>query len=311
MPSLYAGVDGGGTRTRAVVTASDLLALGRGASGPANASRVPVPRLVQSVTEAVDDALEAAGASREELAVVSCGLAGVEASAMKGRLVAALEAVYGPGRVRVTTDARIALAAALPDPVGGSGAVLIAGTGAICFGRNAHGLEERAGGWGALIGDEGSASEIARRGLAAVVRDVDGRGAPTKMREALHSTEGTRSAVEMVQRLFRPDAGPTDVSAYFPVVLQAARDGDGIALEILRWAGGELALTALTVLRKLGIAGEEPTVATVGGVFSAGELVLAPLRERLLAGAPNARLGPPAHVPEIGAIRLALAEEGR
>ena len=143
------------------------------------------------------------------------------------------------------------------------------------------------------------------------MRDVDGRGAPTKMREALHSTEGTRSAVEMVQRLFRPDAGPTDVSAYFPVVLQAAREGDGIALEILRWAGGELALTALTVLRKLGIAGEEATVATVGGVFSAGELVLAPLRERLLAGAPRARLGPPAYVPEIGAIRLALAEEGR
>jgi len=311
MTSLYVGVDGGGTRTRAVATASDLVALGRGASGPANASTVPVPRLVQSVTEAVDDALEAAGATRAEAAVVSCGLAGVEASATKGRLVAALEAVYGAGRVRVTTDARIALAGALADPVADSGAVLIAGTGAICFGRNSHGLEERAGGWGALIGDEGSASEIARRGLAAVARDVDGRGPRTLIREALHSTEGTRSAVDMVRRLFRPDAGPTDTAAYFPVVLDAAREGDGVALEILRWAGGELALTALTVLRKLGIAGEPVTVATVGGVFVAGALVLDPLRAGLHAGAPLARLGPPAHVPEIGAIRLVLAEEGR
>jgi N-acetylglucosamine kinase-like BadF-type ATPase len=115
----------------------------------------------------------------------------------------------------------------------------------------------------------------------------------------------------MVQRLFRPDAGPTDVSAYFPMVLEAARLGDGMALDILRWAGKELALTTLTVLRKLGIAGDAVTVATVGGVFVAGELVLSPLRERLLAGAPRARLGPPAHVPEIGAIRLALAEEAR
>ena len=209
---------------------------------------------------------------------------------MKGRLVAALEAVYGAGRVRVTTDARIALAGALTDPVADSGAVLIAGTGAICFGRNSHGLEERAGGWGALIGDEGSASEIARRGLAAVARDVDGRGPRTKMREALHSTEGTRSAVEMVQKLFRPGAGPTDTAAYFPVVLDAARDGDEAALEILRWAGGELALTALTVLRKLGIADDPVTVATVGGVFVAGDLVLAPLRAR----APRRRAAGPA-----------------
>ncbi len=311
MPTLYAGVDGGGTRTRAVVTAPDLLPLGRGASGPTNASTVPVPHLVQSVTEAVDDALEAAGASRSDLALLSCGLAGVDASATAGRLVAALEAVYGPGHVRVTTDARIALAGALPDPVGGAGAVLIAGTGAICFGRNAHGLEERAGGWGALIGDEGSASEIARRGLAAVARDVDGRGPRTKMREALDASEGTRSAVEKIRRLFRPGAGPTDTAAYFPVVLEAARAGDAIALGILEWAGRELAWTALTVLRKLGIADEEPTVATVGGVFSAGELVLAPLRERLLEGSPRTRLGPPAHVPEIGAIRLALAEGAR
>jgi N-acetylglucosamine kinase-like BadF-type ATPase len=311
MPELYVGVDGGGTRTRAIVTGSDLLALGRGASGPANASTVPVPRLVQSVTEAIDDALEAAGASRSDIAVVSCGLAGVEASAMKGRLVAAFEAVFGAGRVRITTDARIALAGALPDPAADSGAVLIAGTGAICFGRNAHGLEERAGGWGALIGDEGSASEIARRGLAAVARDVDGRGPRTKMREALHASEGTRSAVEMVQKLFRPGAGPTDTAAYFPIVLDAAKDGDEVALEILRWAGGELALTAVTVLRKLGIADDRVTVATVGGVFVAGELVLAPLRSHLLAGAPRASLGPPAYIPEIGAIRLALSGADR
>lgn len=311
MPNLFVGVDGGGTRTRAIVTASDLLALGRGASGPANAATVPVPRLVQSVTEAIDDALEAAGASRSDVAIVSCGLAGVDASAMKGRLVSAFEAVFGGGRVRIASDARIALAGALPDPVADSGAVLIAGTGAICFGRNSHGLEERAGGWGALIGDEGSASEIARRGLAAVARDVDGRGPRTKMREALHSSEGTRSAVEMVQKLFRPGAGPSDTAAYFPVVLDAARAGDELALAILREAGEELAHTALTVLRKLGIAADPVTVATVGGVFVAGELVLNPLRARLLAGAPLARLGPPAHVPEIGAIRLALAEEAR
>ncbi|HEV8267377.1 MAG TPA: BadF/BadG/BcrA/BcrD ATPase family protein, partial [Thermoanaerobaculia bacterium] len=99
MGRLYAGVDGGGTRTRAVVatvTAAGIAPVGRGASGPANASTTPLPRVVEAISEAVDDALEAAGAPREDLAALSCGVAGVEGSGSADRLVAAFSAVY-PG----------------------------------------------------------------------------------------------------------------------------------------------------------------------------------------------------------------------
>ncbi|MBP7678228.1 MAG: hypothetical protein KBB14_18135, partial [Thermoanaerobaculia bacterium] len=102
MPNLFAGVDGGGTRTRAVVTATDLLPLGRGASGPTNASTIPVPHLVQSVTEAVADALEAAGASRSALPLLSRGPARADASASAGRPVPALEAVYASPPAPIT-----------------------------------------------------------------------------------------------------------------------------------------------------------------------------------------------------------------
>lgn len=309
MDANYVGVDGGGTRTRAVVAGRDLVPRGRGASGPANAASNPVPRVVEAVREAVDDALSAAGVSHTSVACVSCGLAGVESTAAGTRLRAALEGVYGEGRVVVTTDARIALAGATEGPPGTPGVVLIAGTGAIAFGANPRGDEARAGGWGPIIGDEGSGYDIARRGLAAVVRSLDGRGPHTFMADALLLSEGTRSVLELVQKLNRAGEGPRDVGAYFPIVLSAARRGDSSARSILEEAGEELALAAVTVVKKLEMAHESFLVAATGGVFSAGELILSPIRRRLAAEAPHATLGPPAHAPDIGAIRLALAME--
>lgn len=301
---LYVGVDGGGTRTRAVVAGADLAPLGRGASGPANVASTPIARVVETVREAIDDALSTDAVPVSEITLISCGLAGVDGTGSAARLRGALEAVYGAGRVHVTTDARIALAGALDGPPGSPGVVIIAGTGSIAFGLGPDGEEARAGGWGPLIGDEGSGYAIARAGLAAVVRYLDGRGPRTRMSEVLLSAEGTLSGLNFVQRLYRAGGGPADVAAYFPVVLDAARAGDDVALQILRDAAGELALAVRTVLLRLGLLAEPVSVATVGGVFSAGDLILGPLR----AGLPKTvRLGPPAHAPELGAIKLAIA----
>lgn len=308
MPSPFlVGVDGGGSRTRAVVARADLVPLGRGASGPANPSATPLPRVVEAVQEAVEDALATAGASLSEVASVSCGIAGVEGMALRGRLLPLLSAAFPSSEVLLTTDARIALAGAIDGPVDGPGVVLIAGTGAVAFGRNEHGLEDRAAGWGAAVGDEGSGHEIGRKGLAAVLRDLDGRGPRTAMREALFASEGTRSPVDLLQRLYRGGGGPADVAAYFPLVLDAARKGDAVAVAILREAGEQLADAAATVIAKLGLKEATVDVATVGGVFSAGPLVLEPLRAALARRAPLARVVSPRYPPEVGAIRLALA----
>lgn len=311
MKPLLVGVDAGGTRTRAVVCGPDFAPLGRGASGPANAATTSLPVVLESLTEAIDDALASAGGSREDLARISCGVAGIEGPGARKRLLPPMEAAFGEGRVLLTSDMRIALAGALPGPVDSAGLVLIAGTGAVAFGRNDDGLEDRAGGWGPLIGDEGSGYEIGRRALSAIVRDLDGRGARTLMREALFASEGTRSPLALLNKLYRQGIGPADVAAYFPMTLDAARKGDPIALEILNDAGRELGLAAVTVLRKLGLTQASVEIAMVGGVFTAGEAVLRPLRETLFAAARSARLVRPARPPEIGAIRLGLASLAR
>ena len=304
---LFIGVDGGGTHTRAVVAGEDLVPKGRGSAGPANAATRPLPRVVAAVAEAVTDAASAAGIEPSDVEGIACGLAGVDAAGIADRVVAALEGVYGPGKIFVTNDARIALAGAVDGPVDGPGIVLIAGTGAIAFGRGTDGSEARAGGWGPVIGDEGSGYAIGRRGLAAVVRELDGRGRHTAMRDLLLAAEGMKTSDELLHQIYRTDGSPADVAAYFPLVLDAARGGDAEALRILGEAGEELSLAVVTVVKKLRLERDSFAVATVGGVFAAGELILGTLRERILAVAPGARLHPPAWPPEIGAIRLALA----
>ena len=78
MGPFFIGIDGGGTRTRAVVTRKDLAPLGRGASGPANAATCPLPRVVESVQEAASDALLAANLKDVPPETVVVGLAGVD-----------------------------------------------------------------------------------------------------------------------------------------------------------------------------------------------------------------------------------------
>ena len=106
--SLLIGIDGGGTRTRAVAVDADLVTRGRGAAGPANGTTTPLPRLLEAVCEAADDALAAAGATRRDATTLACGLAGVEGTGAAGRIEAALAAQFPGSRVCVMTDARAA-----------------------------------------------------------------------------------------------------------------------------------------------------------------------------------------------------------
>jgi N-acetylglucosamine kinase-like BadF-type ATPase len=300
-------VDAGGTRTRAVVAGRNLAPVGRGASGPANAATSPLPLVIASLTEAIDDACEAARVDAREAAALLAGVAGIGAARASARVSEALAKRYPGPRVHVTGDAEIALAGASHEGVHAPGIVVIAGTGTVTIGRTADGDTERAGGWGPLVGDEGSAYAVARRALAAVAADVDGRGEPTLMKGLLLEDEGTGSVRDLMASLTVAGASASDVAAYFPLVVEAARRGDEVARRLLRDAGEELGRAAASVAQRLGLVRSSFRVACVGGVFVAGELVIHALQERVHRAAPHAVIGPAAYPPELGAVRLAIA----
>ncbi|HEY5611620.1 MAG TPA: BadF/BadG/BcrA/BcrD ATPase family protein, partial [Thermoanaerobaculia bacterium] len=190
----FLGVDGGASKTAALVTDEECNPLGSGRAGGSNHLRVGIEEATRNVERAVNSALVEAGIAIRQIEYAYCGIAGSDHIEHHQDVVEALKIFFPRGNFVVDTDARIALTAAVGF---GSGVVVISGTGSVAFGRNAAGEEARAGGWGPTVGDEGSGYAIAREGLSAILRAHDGRGAPTKMTDLLCHAYGMCDPVDL------------------------------------------------------------------------------------------------------------------
>lgn len=297
------GIDGGGSKTLALVAGPDGQVLGRGEAGPSNYQGVGLPAALAALEAAVAAALADSGRDRCDLAAACVGLAGVDRPDDRARL-AAWAARHLPGvPVTVANDAQLALAAGTPH---GWGVALLCGTGSIAYGRDAGGQMARSGGWGYLLGDEGSGYAIGLAALRAVMRAHDGRGPQTALTDAVLASYHLQSPSGLVGQAYQGSAGPASIAALAALVEMAALGGDGVAGEILREAGRELARAAWAVIMRLGLTGAVPC-ALAGGVIVKG----AALRAATLAAAAglDIELAPVALVPEpaLGAISLALS----
>ncbi|MDB4893831.1 MAG: hypothetical protein JWN15_93, partial [Firmicutes bacterium] len=159
------GIDGGGTKTRCLAADGAGCILGEGLAGPSNYQVLGMDGAVAAVMAAVAEALGVAGADLADVEAVCAGLAGVGRPEDHAVMTAALP-FAAPVKLRVVPDAHIALAGALG---GQPGAVVISGTGSIAYGIDAGGRTARAGGWGWLLGDEGSGSDIGKRAIMAAL----------------------------------------------------------------------------------------------------------------------------------------------
>jgi N-acetylglucosamine kinase-like BadF-type ATPase len=299
--SLVLGVDGGGTKTRAVVVDAQQNVLGAGVAGPSNPLRVGVMEGVKAVREAAERACQDAGVRLLEIVAAEVGLAGVKRADIRERMRSAL-AELGVKSLEVVTDADIALYGATE---GKPGLIIIAGTGSICCGVNARGRHACAGGWGPVAGDEGSGSWIARRGLQAVARATDGRGRKTALVESACDYFNVAKAEDLSTAVYAPNVTNNRIAGFGRYVIESARRRDAVAREIVEEAGRELAFAAVAVIRKLKMERERFQVGYVGGVFAAESLILAPLGEEVGRVARRAFIAPPVLAPAEAAARMA------
>ncbi|HEX8473410.1 MAG TPA: BadF/BadG/BcrA/BcrD ATPase family protein [Pyrinomonadaceae bacterium] len=300
---LVIGVDGGGTKTRAIVVDEHEGVLGEGRAGPSNPLRVGVVAAATAIRQAVDRACVAAGVRRGEIVAAEIGLAGVKRLDLRERMTEALKEL-GIGRLEVVSDADIALFGATD---GKPGLVIIAGTGSVCCGTNARGKHACAGGWGPIVGDEGSGSWIARRGLQAVAKATDGRAPKTPLVEAARKYFNVAIPEDLATAIYTPSMTNDRIAGFARYVIDAARARDAVAREIVSDAGRELGAAAVAIIDKLHMGRESFQVGYVGGVFAAGDLVLLPLRQEIQRAAPKARLAPPLFAPAEAAARMAQA----
>jgi len=299
----YIGVDGGASKTAAMVIDENSDVHGRGLAGGSNHLRVGIDEATRNIERAVNKALVEAGVPIRDIEYAYCGIAGSDHPVHRQRVIDSLRIFFPHGNFIVDTDARIALTGAVGF---GAGVVIIAGTGSVAFGRNASGGEARAGGWGPTLGDEGSGFWIAREGLSAIVRAHDGRGFATLMTQLLCQDYDMCSPVDLPRFVYATTTHADDIARYGKLVIEAAQNGDDVAHEILARAGAELAECVLGVARKLHMTDTEFAVAHVGGAFHAGDLLLNPMRLRLNRDAPGATLIPPRDEPVLGAARMAM-----
>ncbi|HEX9069183.1 MAG TPA: BadF/BadG/BcrA/BcrD ATPase family protein, partial [Ktedonobacterales bacterium] len=211
------GIDGGGTKTHAVVVDARGRIRGEGYAGSANHEAVGLARAAASLRDAAGAALSAAGCGGPPDAAW-VGLAGIDSSrdvrAWQSRLSNLAR------RVRLMNDAELPLCA-LPHR---AGIALIAGTGSIALGRDSAGATARAGGWGHTLGDEGSGYAIGRQALQAVTRAADGRGPHTALSERILAHWGLAHPEELFARVY-PTIEKGDIAQLAPFVLEAAHEG--------------------------------------------------------------------------------------
>jgi N-acetylglucosamine kinase-like BadF-type ATPase len=303
---VFAGVDGGGTKTHAVVIDAEDHVLGEGHAGPSNPLRVGITVAAATIREAIDRACAAARIRRSEVMAIEVGVAGASRKELSDRIREALSNL-GIHELEVVGDAEIALFGATD---GEPGVVVIAGTGSVSCGINARRRFVRAGGWGPMAGDEGGGSWIARRALIAIAHAADGRGPNTSLTAAARSYFHVSSADDLATALYAPTMTNERIAGFAKLVIDGARNDDQVAREILTEAGRELGIAAAAVIRGLKMEQDRFQVAFVGGVFAAGELVLDALRKEVERVAPKAYLAPPRFSPAIAAARMAREHNG-
>ena len=294
MSEIVVGIDAGGTKTRAFAVTRDGRIVGRGAGGGANLLSSPDPR------GAIAAALQEALAGREAAAIVLSSAGGDrEADRERGREI--VRTIVGPSvRVDVTHDAEAALYAGNPQ---GCGVVLISGTGSIAYGRTEEGVEARAGGWGHLMGDEGSGIWIGLEGLRAVAHASDGRGSPTRITDRLKDQLGIADIVDVLGQLYGRQHPAPAITAAARAVALAAADSDAIAVNVIERGAHELARAATVVAHQLAL-GDGP-VYLAGGAFETIPLLAFATRRELLGMLPRAVVEAIGEEPAMGAARLA------
>lgn len=295
------GIDAGGTKTVCLLCDGDgrLVAETRGEGANLHsAGELAVEKVLHGLMERV--LVERPSAP----AAICLGIAGVDRQSDVGLINELMRRIGHKARIVVTNDALVALVAGVGE---GPGIVVISGTGSIAYGRNGRNQAARAGGWGYVLGDEGSGYWIGRHALRAVVREADGRGRPTAITPHILGQLGLARPQELVHAVYDTDLKPPAIAALARCVQRARDEGDPVAKAILDDAARELAASAASVARRLGLEHEAFPFVLSGGMFHVLPWLVDDLSARLQQVAPRASVRVLDREPAWGAVELAVA----
>lgn len=295
---IYIGIDAGGSKTELLAShEQDNEELNLfGSSG--NPARVGFDGAIYVLSELILQAMNRLG--DRPIVSVCAGIAGAGRTREQQRIEDGIRAELGdraPAKMHISHDGEIALEAAFE---GESGIILISGTGSVTLARAEDGSFLRAGGWGYLIGDEGSGYVVGSMGLRALAHAFDG-GPETALVDLLADSRQVSTAEDLIALVYEEKV---PLQKFAPLVIQAARDGDDVAVQIIADQTSRLAKQVRWLKSRCSTI--EPQVALLGGLVNESYFRDA-LKEALLAELPGWRVIRPRNRPVVGAWRMARA----
>ncbi len=302
---LFAGIDGGGSTTRAIVASADGTIFGVGRAEGCNPSQLGITAARENLRSAFTAAWQYAGLTSQTVSAAFCGIAGVRAFAAQAAVDPLWQELFpglNPGAVAWDHDLRIALAGGLS---GKPGIVLIAGTGSACYARDENGATTQVGGWGPLIDDAGSGYSLGLQLLREAVRAWEERAPRTAVIGQLEDAENLRDPAAALQwtRSFA-EARP-QIARLAQLVLRAWREGDPSATRWVEEGTQQLAWMVATAAERI-FAARSVEAIFVGGLSQNSEYF-----EKVrgaLKKLTNVNLCRPALSPTAGALLLALEQ---
>ncbi len=293
------GIDGGATKTLAAVLDVEHGTLHLGQGGPSNQDAVGVEAAGRALFDAADEALAGAGIADGELDAAVLAVAGTDTDAV-------LAYVHGErSREWIVVGDVVGAWATATGAQPGVGA--IAGTGSNVFGVGRVGTETRAwraGGWGHLLGDEGSGYWLGVQSIKAALRDRERSGPETALSEAAVEFFGVPSVEALAALVYSKPLTKSEIAAFAIETAQLAERGDAVARELYERGAAELAQQIAAVIERTGLRGAFP-VGLIGSAYKAGAVFVEPLTRAIHALAPQAQVAVVEMAPVGGSLLLA------
>lgn len=286
---LFLGVDGGGTKTEAVAIDSQGKVLTRYSGSSTNPYVVTFDGAMQELSIVLDHVLDPLSLSLPEAEIkgICLGMSGVSTSEEKDNVISFLRSYQQKHHfsfpITITTEAEISLMASLEREYG---ILVISGTGSNTYGITKKGERYRVGGWGHILGDEGSGYQIGLLTLKTVIKSLEGMLPDTLMTQRITDAYNFGHISELKSYVYQSSIGRNDIAAFARYCVEAAKDGDHLAQGILNNQAVELADTTTALIGRDPEL-EESEVVCTGSIFKHSDIFREAFRKALLSRFPG------------------------
>ena len=304
--SVVLGVDGGGNRTLCLVSDDLGNVLAQRQAGASAPLRVGIDSAAKTLFHLITKCCEEARCTPDDLSAMVLGLAGVERATDRKHIEDSLNAHAAraglkPFPVTVETYARVALEGAFD---GRPGVLLMAGEDSMVIGKTPKGKVVTAGGWGRILGDEGSGYYIGREALVAIAQHADRLTNAGTLSDVIAQKFHWQSREEIIAAVYRQKF---DIASLAPVVLQTAANNDLVAQRIVQKAATLLAEQVRVVAMQMGILHKVGLV-LMGTLLDREPVYLDTVHLKILKLLPQVEVRPALHSPAHGAVLIALSQ---